>query len=160
MNYKIVKLDRVTTSTGKQKINALLIAEDGTETENVGIWSDFPNFANLQKNDGVMGDIVPKGEWKTLYPPKVASTGNIGASRGGMIAKAQEKKAEFIEKAQDNKNESIKIASTFGKAVECAIAEYNKDPHNLDSLEDLIRKWRKVLWFEFDNHNDFPPFVK
>lgn len=159
MNYKITKLDRVTTSTGKAKINATLIGEDSVEVAGVGIWADFPNFANLIVGDSVSGDLVTKGQWITLYPPKNPATGQIGGKNGGFIAKAQEKKAEQIEKAQENKSESIKIASTFSSAVNCAIAEYNKDATNLDTLEELIRKWRKILWFEYDSHNQFPPFI-
>lgn len=160
MVYKINKLDRVTTSTGKAKINATLMGEDNLEVVGVGIWADFPNFANLNEGDSVMGDIVVKDQWKTLYPPKTTTTGQIGGNKGGFIAKAQEKKAEYIERAQENKEEGIKISATMRDAVLCAIAEYNKDPHNLDTLEQLISKWRKVLWFEWDNHNTYPPFVK
>lgn len=157
MVYKITKLERVTTSTGKAKINATLMGEDSVEVANVGIWADFPHFADLKIDDTVSGYLVTKGQWITLYPPKNPTT---GTTRGaGAITKAMDRKEEGIEKSQDRKEQGIKIASTFSSAVECAIAEYNKDPHNLDTLEELIRKWRKILWFEFDNHSEYPPFI-
>lgn len=160
MEYKIVKLDRVTTSTGKAKINATLIGSDNVEIVGVGIWADFPRFADLKEEDTVSGDVVTKDQWKTLYPPKAPSTGSTGANRGGQIAKAQEKKAQYIEKAQENKEEGIKISATMRDAVLCAIAEYNKDNTNLDTLDELIRKWRKILWLEWDKTDmDFPPFA-
>src|SRR3990167_10230528 len=118
----------------------------------------FPNFDEISNGGSVKGNLwqSPQGKYY-LFAPKVAVAGQSGAFKGLQIAKAQEKKAEYIATAQDNKNEGIKIASTLGKAVDCAIAEHAL-PDNDHSLEDLIRKWRRTLWFEWDNVNDFPPF--
>ena len=164
MNYKIVSIESKTTSTGKAMKKAVLVDESGAEYKDVAIWSSFPDFANLVEGSTIVAEMETKqnGQYTniSLKSPVASTTGGYTRSSGA-ISKAQDKKAEYIEKAQDNKNEAIKIASTFTSAVNCAIAEYNKDPHNLDTLEQLISKWRRVLWFEFDNHhNEFPPFVK
>jgi len=162
-NYKITAIESKTTSTGKAMKTATLEDETGVVVEKVAIWSNYPDFANLVVGSILTAEIETKqnGQYINLSL-KSPSTGGFGANRGGSgaITKAMEKKAENIEKAQENKNESIKIASTFASAVNCAIAEYNKDPHNLDTLEELIRKWRKVLWFLWEEHTDYPPFLK
>lgn len=164
MKYKITAIQDTPTSTGKSKKTVSITDEANASYEKIGVWSDFPNYANLAVDQTVEGEVKtsPDGKWRNLVPLPTGTTPG-GANRGqsgGFIAKAMEKKEAGIEKAQENKNESIKIASTFGKAVDCAIAEYNKDATNLDTLEELIRKWRKILWFEFDNHNEYPPFIK
>lgn len=163
MNYKIITIESKTTSTGKAMKKATIVDEAGVETSDVAIWSSFPDFANIVVDSTVVGELeVKQNGAYTNKSLKNPATGSFGANRGGSgaISKAMEKKEASIEKFQGNKEESIKIASTFSSAVNCAIAEYNKDPHNLDTLEELIRKWRKQLWFIWDEHTDFPPFLK
>ncbi len=159
MNYTITKIESKTTSTGKAMKTATLKDEGGTEIEKVAIWSSYPDFANLAEGSTIVAEIETKvnGQYTNLSL-KSPATGNFGASKTTQINNAMEKKADMITKAQDNKGESIKIAGTMRDAVLCAIAEYNKDPHNLDTLEQLITKWRRTLWFEWENTNDFPPF--
>jgi hypothetical protein len=159
MNYKITALERKTTSTGKSMIKATLIDESNAEATDVAIWSGFQDFANLAVGSTIVGELEVKQNGQFLNKSlKSPMTVNSGASRTTQINNAMEKKADMITKAQDNKGESIKIAGTMRDAVLCAIAEYNKDPHNLDTLEQLITKWRRTLWFEWENTNDFPPF--
>ena len=58
--YKIEKLIRSTTSTGKAKISASLIDVNNVLEENVTIWGDFPNFDNLAVGDIIMGNVMSK----------------------------------------------------------------------------------------------------
>lgn len=162
MNYKIIEIESKTTSTGKAMKKATIVDESGVETSDVAIWSSFPNFANLAVDSMVVGELeIKQNGAYTNKSLKTPATGTTGAYRGGSgaITKAMEKKEASIEKFQDNKEEGIKISATMRDAVLCAIAEYNKDQHNLDTLEELIRKWRKILWFEWDKHSEYPPFL-
>ena len=77
--------------------------------------------------------------------------------KNAQTEKLMEKKEQSISKFQDNKEQSIKIASTMNKAVELAIAEF-ANPKSLDTLEELIEKWRAWLWSNWDKHNDYAPF--
>lgn len=157
--YKLIKLDRTTTSTGKAKINATVQSEDGVTTEKVGLWSDFPRFADLKEGDSVDGDLRVKDQWTTLYPPKSGTSITRGKfSATGAIKEAMKEKAEGIAHFQSTKEESIRISGTMRDAVLCAFAEYNKEPHNLMTLEELISKWRKWLWFEWEAPSQYPPF--
>lgn len=162
MNYKITAIETKTTSTGKTMKKATIVDEGGVETTDVAIWDSFPNFANLEVGSEVASELEIKqnGNYtnKSLKTPANRTTGAYTRSSGA-ITKAMEKKEASIEKFQDNKEEGIKISATMRDAVLCAIAEYNKDPHNLDTLEELIRKWRKILWFEWDKHTEYPPFI-
>lgn len=161
MKIIINKWEVSQTTTGKTKATADITGKEGEELTGVTFWKDgWANFDEIKEGTELEGDYVEKqnGQWlnKTFYAPKPVSTGATRSA--GAITKAQEKKAEMIEKAQDNKEEGIKVSATMRDAVQCAIAEYNKNPHDLSSLEELIRKWRKVLWFEWDKWSEYPPF--
>lgn len=152
--YKLTNIVRKETSTGKAMIKCT-----ANEEPDVAIWSTFANFANLKDGDIVEAELEIKqnGQYlnKTLKSP---ATGNIRASGGGMGAKLMEKKEASIEKFQTSKENSIKISSTFGKAVDCAIAEFQSNGDMHGDLEELIRKWRRKLWFLYEEHTEYPPF--
>jgi len=156
--YVIGKLERKTTSTGKNMIKAELLDEHGSATveQDVAIWDSFPNFAGLKEADTVEGELVVKqnGEYRniSLYPPKSSTTGNFGANRGGFGAKLMETKQNNIRQSQESKELSIKIASSMNGAVNLAIAEKDTSPDN-------ILKWRRWIWENWDcKDTDFEPF--
>lgn len=123
--------------------------------ERVSIWSENPEYAKAIEGGEIEGTIVQKGQYKNfvsnLKPPAF-----VAQRRAGM-AEAVAQKQAGIKESQENKEKGIKISSTINKAVDCAIAEFNK-LDNLDSLDSLIKKWREFLWFEWEKHNNFPPF--
>lgn len=100
----------------------------------------------LVKND--------KGYWK-LVTKKANNMANVKTAQ---IEKAIERKEKSIGTFQDNKEFSIKVASTINKAVDLAIAEYTINKQSLDRLDECIIKWRKFLWNEWDiNLEDIDP---
>jgi len=152
--YTINWLEKKESKLGKPYYKVSLKKEDGEEITDVAVFSGFPDFANLAAGKSVMGKIEVKqnGQYlnKTLIYPKLAPTGNFGASRG--ITVAMDRKEKSIEKAQDSKELSIKIASTIRMAVDLAIAENRP-------TEDNILKWRKWAWENWDaKDTDFAPF--
>lgn len=161
MKYIIQKADRKTTATGKDKIDATL--DDSTKLiEGVTIWGDFPGFAYLVIGQSIEGDVVEKqnGQYtnRTLYAPKTPST---TPQRGaGAITKAMDKKAENIEKAQDNKSLGVKISATMGHAVNIVLAQIKDDPiRDEGAIKQMITNWRKWLWENWDKEEkDFDPF--
>ena len=153
MKYIIDWCERGQTKTGKQNIKATLKDEQGVMTENVTLWGDYPDFANLMPGKEVNGDINVKqnGQYtnKTLYP---VTTYKKFEAKPNNIAKAQETKKENIKEAQDNKEQGIKISSTIRMAVDIAIAESDTRPEN-------IKEKRAWLWNEWEKSDkDFPPF--
>ncbi len=116
--YKIEWLERRTTTTGKQMAKVTLSDETGAQYTDIGVWADFPGFAELMPGSEVQGSIVEKGQYKTLYPVKQPSQGTTGGQGGGMrgVAAAQARKGDMIEKAQENKSNAIKVASAMRDA--------------------------------------------
>jgi hypothetical protein len=162
MKYSLEWTENKVTSTGKKYIKATLKDETGATTTDVAIWEGFPNFANLKPGEVVEGDLVIKqnGQYenKSLYAPKVASTGQNSANRGGFIAKAQENKAVLIEKAQDNKERGIMTSSTIRLAVDTALAECAGMPFDAGVFKGRIREWRNWYLAEWDNVKSAEPF--
>lgn len=162
MKYILSNITKSKTSTGIDKAMADIEGVDGHQVAGVTLWKSSWE-AMWDKLDGTLeveGEYVEKqnGQWlnKNLYPPKEEKP---AGKFGGGVAKAQETKAAMIKVAQENKDESIKISSTARDAVLCAIAEYEKDKTNLSTLEELIEKWRKYLWMNWEKTNtDYPPF--
>lgn len=156
MKYEILWLEKKTTSTGKPYYKLSLKDEQGNTTENVSMWSDFPNFANIAPGHFVTGDVKENDKgYKTIYAPKPVSMGNSGAL-GGYKAKvmndAMEKKAGYISNAQENREHGIKVSSTIRMAVDMAIAEGKPTAEN-------IKDWRKWFWMNWDvDETSFPPF--
>jgi hypothetical protein len=142
------------------------LADDQQQYPNVSInkvnkkGEVFPNFDAITNGGTVKGVMWPSPAGKLyLFAPKVGVAGQSGAFKGQQIAKAQEKKAEYIATAQDNKNEGIKIASTMSMAVNIVVATL-KSESIIDEgvIKSEISKWRRWLWLEWDNVKDFPPF--
>lgn len=165
MKYKILTLQDTPTSTGKSKKTVSISDEGGTTLDKVGIWSDFPNYANLAVGQTVEAEVKlsPDGKWRNLVPPATGTKPYAvrGASQG-MITKAMESKKESIEHFTDKKELGIKISSTMRMAVDCAIADMaslmNK-PDATSILEKSILKWRKWLWENWEaKDTDFAPF--
>lgn len=113
-SYKVEWMERRTTTTGKAMIKATLADESGAHFTDIGIWSDFPGFTEIGPASTIQGNIVEKGQYKTLYPIK-APGASQGATGGGMrgVAAAQARKGDMIEKAQENKGNAIKVASAM-----------------------------------------------
>lgn len=169
MKYKLDWSEKKTTSTGKMKLDATLVGEDGVKVENVTIWGDFPNFASLMTGNDVEGTIQEKqnGNYlnRTLYPIKPSNPPPGGARRplNASITKAMETKREGIKEAQENRSEAVRIASTFRDATLLTIAELGSDNLNVkDYVGDYKStwlKWRSWLWQNWDvDETNEPPF--
>lgn len=169
MKFKINTIADTPTSTGKSKKTASLTDETNATYEKVGVWSDFPNYANLAVGQTVEGSLKtsPDGKWVNLMPPPSGNARGGGYTKPqGAITKAMDRKEAGIEKFQDSKELGIKISSTMRMAVDCAIAEYESrknsgfQPKDAgEYLQSLILRWRKWLWENWDaKDTDFAPF--
>ena len=160
--YKIIWLE---VKSPEWKIATL--ADDKQQYANVSInkvnkkGEVFPGFDEITNAGTVKGNLwkTPDGSKTYLFAPKPASTGQTGAFKGQQIAKAQEKKAEYIATAQDNKNEGIKMASTIAMATNVVIAILKNEQIIDESvIKGKIREWREWFVAEWDNVNTAPPF--
>lgn len=146
--YTVTKVEQTTTSTGKPMYKATLMAPDGTP-ETINLFDPIVEGAKLN------GEIYTNEKGYRNFKSAQSVAG--GAFKAKQIEDTLNKKGEMIATAQSNKENGIKIASTLNKAVEIAIVEY-ANPNNLYTIDELIEKWRRYLWLEWDNVNDYPPF--
>lgn len=159
MKFTIEWSEKKTTSTGKEKLDANLKDETGTITEHATIWGDFPGFAEIMTGHTVEGDLVSKQNGQflnhTLYPikPKPA-TGTGGGMRG--VAAAQERKAKFIEEAQDRKSESIAYFNATNSAIQLvsSLPEFRQGCTTSTGLFEIIVRTRDQFlaeWQKYEN---------
>lgn len=167
--YKIEKLIRSTTSTGKAKISASLIDVNNVLEENVTIWGDFPNFDNLAVGDIIMGNVMSKNALgkdnrmytnKTLYPAK--NTGNRSFAPKNDISVAMEKKADMIDEAQEKKAKNIEEAQgrnerMWAKYGACEIIAHHPAYKDLN-IEDVQVEIGKLGQYILTGKLEQPPF--
>lgn len=154
MKYIIKTVEEKVTSTGKPMFKVTMTDESGKD-ENLNM------FDPVKVGDTVEGETYTNDKGYLNFKRKLEPPEFIKKSSGykeKIMEKAMERKENGIEKFQDNKEWSIKVASTMNKAVELAIAEI-KDIKTLNTLENDILKWREWLWNNWDVASDqYPPF--
>jgi len=147
MKYRIEWLERKTTSTGKQMAKVTLRDEQGVNIDGVTIWGDFQGFAQLAPGFDVEGDIVPKGEYKTLYGPRTSSP-KTGASN------MMEKKTASIAASQERKENAIETSSTFRDATMLTV-EWSANQRSLGTPAnegEIKSKWQEFRSFLLANY--------
>ncbi len=138
---------------------------DGTKASDVSCnrfdkeKKEFPNYDTIVDGATIEATLWQSQAGKSyLFAPKPTVLPRFKVN-GGAITKNMEKKEASIEKFQTNKEESIKIASTFSAAWNSAIAEYEKKTNDLTSIEELFAKYREFYWHNFDvAETKYPPF--
>jgi len=80
-------------------------------------------------------------------------------NKSAQIEKVMEKKEASITHFQDNKETSIKIASTMRMAVDIATS-LTVDQWQSTTMQEEIQFWREWCWKQWDKvgSNDMPPF--
>ena len=159
MEYEIDKIEEVTSSKGTKYHRADL--SQGTKLwTGVAIFGGFKD-EELVSSRKIIGEIIEK-EFRgkpsyTLNAPQTPKTAPGANFKQKMIEDTMEKKSKSISHFQDNKEYSIKVASTFSAAWNTAIAEY--ELHKDESLHEMFERWREYYWFEFDvDDRKYPPF--
>lgn len=151
---KITNVEEKPTKTGGKFIQFTL--EDGRKPsifQGHSMWGlqvgdDIPDTL-LTQND--------KGYWNIIDPHKKPSAGR------GDFAKAQQFKAESIQRAQKNKEDAIKLSSTFRDATLLTVAQctpesgFHVEP---ESMKKTWLYWRSWLLQQYDNddHTNSEPF--
>lgn len=117
-NYTVEWAENKPTSTGKDRKIVTLKDDTGAHYENVTVWGDFPGWAGIGPGSPIQGDYKDDGKYRTLFPTRAprAAGGATGGNMRGMAA-AQQRKGDMIEKAQENKSNAIKVASSMRDAT-------------------------------------------
>lgn len=159
-------------SIKKTVIKAGAVAEDGQEYA-VSLWKNDWEKYDLRDGDVIRAEmkITEKNGFKnvTLYPERTkAPAYSKGTQSLAGVKAAQERKAEFIEKAQDRKNESIAYFNAINSAISLAkimpdILENVPFPTEKDVFsaifryrDEFLKEWEKYEAKELqDKHSPF-----
>lgn len=160
--YKLETLERKTVGVDKKPIIRATIKDNqGAVTENVTLWSTFPNFADLKVGDVVEGDlkIVPNGQYvnKTLNPLSPAAKPAGGAFRGQSMASkvaVEEKRQENIEKNMKWKAEGQAYGNSVTNAVNLVIAMGGLSDMSDEQVKQRIVKLRDFLIDESQQYQE------
>jgi hypothetical protein len=155
-NITIKNVTDKTAKTGRPYKSCKVSNEAGADFQ-VNVFSDFPDFANLKEGSVIRGKLEQNGQYWNL----VSET--QGKARGGantgyktaQIEKVMDKKNESISHFQDNKELSIKIASTMRMAVDIATSMTEAQWHGT-SMEEEIKYWRAWCYSEWETPNKDP----
>lgn len=145
--------------------------ENGATTADVSISKTdkdggiaFPGFDSFAQGVQVEGNLWtnPTSGRKALYPNREKKTVARTAPTG--IKAAQERKAEFIEKAQDTKAAGIKVASAMRDATLLALEEirgmtFEFPGEKAETLQHLVEKWKAwylAQWNRTEKEVDVP----
>lgn len=127
----------------------------------------FPTFDALAPGHQINGNIWENNAGKKyLFPMREQkkSGGGGSAFRAQQIEKSQERKAEFVHQAQENKNLAVKVASTMRDATALAVASVNVDAfETIEEREEALRdsfarfkRWYIAQWTKTEQEADLP----
>lgn len=129
------------------------------ETRKVNIFSNAPDFANIHQGSIILGTMTKDGNfWNISFEGAKPHSGAGGSFKQAQVKEVMDIKRQDIAKSQENKEVSIKIASTIRMAVDIATSLTFDEREG--TMEETVRKWRQWLWSEWDNinSNTMPPF--
>ncbi len=164
MLYKISWCEQKPTKDGKPKMEATLVGVDESDNavgHKVSIWGDFPGYTDLMNGGTVEGEIVPAKDPRYLPSLKPQTSGKSAprAPQGPLAVVKEVSKG--VERAQDRREDGIKISATQRDAVLCAVAEFQENRRLTSggpTLEEYYQKWRAYFWKNYDvSDTDFPP---
>ena len=160
-NYQVLVAEpKVSQKTGKSYKKIAIQAPEGNRID-VNIFPDFPDYANIAPGSDIRGALEQRGEYWNIVS-ETQGKGRFGASGGfktAQIEKVMDIKRQDIAKSQENKENSIKVASTIRMAVDIATS-LTPEQWQSTTMQEEIRFWREWLWLEWDKtgSQEMPPF--
>lgn len=156
-NLKVISAITKTAKTGNP-FKALEVESNGAVYK-VNVFNNAPDFASIKEGSIIVGKLEQKGEyWNILFGGQSTRGGASGGFKTAQIEKVMEVKRQDISKFQDNKENSIKIASTIRMAVDIATS-MTPEQWQGTTMQEEIRFWRSWLINEWDvNPKDTEPF--
>jgi hypothetical protein len=159
--FTVKKVLELKTAKGDPYKKVDLQKSDGSIVEGVSAFAfKYPNLAELVEGATITAGVVIDGSYKNLVSGAEKPRGGAGSAfKQQVIEKTMEKKEASISKFQDNKEMSIKIASTMRMAVDIATS-LTPEQWQHTTMQEEIRFWREWCWTEWDNtgSNTMPPF--
>lgn len=120
----------------------------------------FPGFDDIAPGREVIGNAwtSPTNGKNYIFPVDPSKSTSFTPKQGGAV-KAAEITGKSVERAQENKDHSIKVSSTFRDATLITLAECGNTPADHTEYETRWKYWRGFLWNHYDvNETDYQPF--
>ena len=158
MEIKVLSSTDKQTKFGKPMKALEVFCEN--EKRKVNVFSNALDFANIKQGYTINGTMSKSGDyWDISFDGANSAPRASGGFKQAQIEKSMETKAQYISKAQDNKENSIKVASTIRMAVDIATSLTPEQWHGT-TMQETIRFWREWLWLEWDKtgSEEMPPF--
>lgn len=150
MQFKITnKKDKTSQSTGNAYVSATLTDTEGKEYVGINAFN-----GEFDGKDSWEGELKQNGNYYNLQSPKQASG---GAFKSRETERLMDKKETSIRGFQDSKEYAVRTASTMSGAVAMAVAQFT-NKNDLNTLEELVEKYRRFLWDHWQDTDKFPPF--
>lgn len=142
--YKVTNLVVKQGKSGKNYYQADFTDESGTTVS-------ATTFDVLTENNSYEGEITTNGQY-TNFKVKIENNGNFAPNTGRLtgVKAAQERKAEFIEKAQEVRATGVEISATFRDATSITIAQFNGKDFTTEEFQNVWTYWRKWLIANYD----------
>lgn len=158
MIYQILNKRTFQDKNGKDYTRADLTSPSGE------VFKDLNAFRGEFVGETFEGELEQNGKFWNLKPI-VTYTANFptGGAKGGMIAKAQETKAQNIEHAQDRKEVAIANAGSITNATNLVVAMINAgiipNVAGESQVQDAVvkyAKWYRTMYDNPSNNEDIP----
>lgn len=149
MEIKVLSSTDKTSKFGKPYKSLEVFADN--ENRKVNVFSNAPDFANIKQGYTINGTMSKKGDyWDISFEGENSAPRASGGFKTAQIKEAMTVKREDITKFQDNKEYSIKLASTIRMAVDIATSLTTDQWHGT-TMQEEIRWWREWLWTEWED---------
>lgn len=148
---KVLKCEAKTTKNNKPY--KALEVECAGEVRKVNMWSNYPDFSNVNEGSVITAKMVKDGNYWNLQPDEAQKPrgGASTAFKSAQIAEAQEKKAQSIAQAQDK--------SAWMWAKNNASTLLAADPGRINGMDkDEIIEWVIDLATKIYNSEPLEPF--
>jgi hypothetical protein len=157
MKYIIEQSEKKTTQTGKPFIKAVLRDERGHVTDNVSIWSDFPDFEALDRGIETRGEILVNARgYRNLKSMEKATHDSSQIRQAAertqaepslRIARLEPSRQDAIKLAQDRKYEAIGYFNAVNSSIALVSALRSKliGTVNRSVVKQELSYWRD--WF-------------
>lgn len=158
-NLKVNGVVDKMAKTGRP-FKALEVQDESGAVFKVNVFSNAPDFANIKAGSVLNGVLVQDGNfWNITFAEQEKRPSGAYRPPQQAIKENMDIKRQDIARSQENKENSIKIASTIRMATDIATSLTPEQWHST-TMQEEIRFWREWLWLEWDNtgSNTMPPF--
>lgn len=146
MLYTIGQVNEFTSAKGNKYKRCNVKDPSGAIYREVSVFTSSAFYNDVIEGKNIEG-VLKEGDFKgkkqfTLEAPYQPRTGGGGKAMGTEMIK---QKTAAVQAAQDNKYDSIKVASTFTAAWNTTIASFGGKAFEQDAFQKEFKMWRRYF---------------